>query len=230
MSLRTKGFSLIEMALVLVLIGLLLGGLVGPVGLAMEQAKRSDAARQLQQIREALLGFAAARGRLPCPVNESGALPVLCAGTPTNHGFVSARELGLDGPVDEAGRLLDPWGHPFRYSVTTSDGGAFTAVDPARQMRAVGMAVLAPRLFVCGAAAGCTWGSAKVKSVPAIFYSTGRSGSDTSSPDEVENLDGNDGFVEHAFSELPGGGFDDIVAWLSPNVLYAKMIAAGQLP
>ncbi|MCK7493185.1 MAG: hypothetical protein MZW92_18280 [Comamonadaceae bacterium] len=28
----------------------------------------------------------------------------------------------------------------------------------------------------------------------------------------------------------PDGEFDDIVTWLSPNVLYNRLIAAGQLP
>lgn len=231
MSGASRGFSLVEMAIVMVLVGLLVTGLALPAAKAVEQARRTDARNQLSQIREALLGFAAVHGRLPCPADAGGSLPALCSGAPANHGFVPARELGLDGAVDDAGRLLDPWGQPFRYAVTLSNGGAFTAPDPAGQMRAVGMGALAPHLFVCGAAAGCSWGTAKVKSLPVLFFSTGGNGVTAApSADEAENLDGNDAFVEHAWSELDGAGFDDLVAWISPNVLYAKMIAAGQLP
>lgn len=37
-------------------------------------------------------------------------------------------------------------------------------------------------------------------------------------------------FVSHPRSAAAGNEFDDIVVWLSPDVLYNRMVAAGQLP
>ena len=39
-------------------------------------------------------------------------------------------------------------------------------------------------------------------------------------------------FVSHipTASSATNGEFDDIVIWLSPNILFGKMVAAGKLP
>ena len=39
-------------------------------------------------------------------------------------------------------------------------------------------------------------------------------------------------FISHepAPIDAPNGEFDDIVVWLSPNILFNRMIAAGRLP
>ena len=39
-----------------------------------------------------------------------------------------------------------------------------------------------------------------------------------------------DVFVSHVISTLEGGEFDDSVAWLSAQVLYAQMMQARHLP
>jgi hypothetical protein len=50
--------------------------------------------------------------------------------------------------------------------------------------------------------------------------------------DEAANLNGDQVFVSRVRTSLgaAGGEFDDIVTWLSENVLYNRMVAAGQLP
>lgn len=54
----------------------------------------------------------------------------------------------------------------------------------------------------------------------------------TGSADEAANLNGDQVFVSRVRSDpgSAGGEFDDIVTWLSENVLYNRMVAAGQLP
>ena len=46
------------------------------------------------------------------------------------------------------------------------------------------------------------------------------------SGDELENANGNLTFVSRTF----GDSFDDLLTWISPNILKAKMVAAGRLP
>ena len=64
---QERGFTLIEMAIVLVIIGLLLGGLLVPLSNQVENEKRADTEETLAAIKEALTGFAMLNGRLPCP-------------------------------------------------------------------------------------------------------------------------------------------------------------------
>ena len=70
-SVSQKGFSLIEIAIVLVVLGLLLGGLLGPLSVRVEQQERAKTQALLEEIKEALLGYAAINGYLPCPTTET---------------------------------------------------------------------------------------------------------------------------------------------------------------
>ena len=62
-----NGFTLIEMAIVLMIVGLLLGGLLVPLSAQMDQRNISDTQKAMSEIKEALIGYAMANGRLPCP-------------------------------------------------------------------------------------------------------------------------------------------------------------------
>jgi len=49
--------------------------------------------------------------------------------------------------------------------------------------------------------------------------------------DEFDNANGSVRFMSRVRTTLTGGTggeFDDIVIWISPNVLFARMIAAGR--
>ena len=64
---KQSGFTLIEIAVVLVLVGLLLGSFIGSITQRIETSQRENTKKQLEDIKVALLGFASAQGRLPCP-------------------------------------------------------------------------------------------------------------------------------------------------------------------
>jgi prepilin-type N-terminal cleavage/methylation domain-containing protein len=64
-----RGFSLLEMAVALMIVGLLLGGLLGSVG-ALEKRQRSTRTEaRLEEARDAMVAFAVANRRLPCPAD-----------------------------------------------------------------------------------------------------------------------------------------------------------------
>jgi type II secretory pathway pseudopilin PulG len=250
------GFSLAELAIVLVVVSLLLGGLIVPLTAQVESRRIADTKQVLDQAKEALIGFAVANGRLPCPASsnstgtesfcdsDTGACNAVSAYRPHgkcsnfNDGFLPAATLGLS-PTDDQGYLLDAWGlapNRIRYAVTNSNGNSFTV---ANGMKSTTIESLNPDLIVCASApaAGattCGTGVASLASgVPAILFSLGKNApSGGMGPDERANLDGDKLFVSHAqaASAAPGGEFDDIVTWLSPNILYSRMLVAGRLP
>ncbi len=108
------GFTLVEIAVVMVVIALLLGGLLVPLSAQVELRRTSDTQKYLDEIRETLIGFAVSNGRLPCPATavSAGVESPSGGGACTNNynGFVPAATLGL-AVVDDQGFAIDPWGN-----------------------------------------------------------------------------------------------------------------------
>lgn len=71
-------------------------------------------------------------------------------------------------------------------------------------------------------------------SVPALVISRGANGGlapvDLVSLHEIENTNGDDIFVSRDFSNQGGWEYDDVLIWLSPNVLKSKLVTANLLP
>ena len=249
------GFSLLEMAIVLLIVGLLLGGLIMPLSSRMDQQKIDTTRQQLEQVRQALVGYALAHDALPCPATpaSSGLASATGTGCTRQHGFVPAVTLGLAGTLNDDKLLLDAWGSPIRYSVTNSDANANGNWDFVRpgEMRTVTLANLAPSLDVCTTTAGSTAtacasnATTLTSTAPAVILSLGKDWASASSADQLENLGATVGggpsgrtypvaadevFVNRALGAVPGNEFDDIVTWVSPSTLYGELVSAGRLP
>lgn len=136
----SKGFTLVEMAVVLVIIGLVISGLLVSLSAQVEQRSFNETRATIDNIKEALLGYAMANGRFPCPAATpvSGVTAVenfagggnasngLCA--QFYNGFVPAITLGLS-TTDTSGYILDGWNNPIRYAISDlSDGAASTSL------------------------------------------------------------------------------------------------------
>jgi prepilin-type N-terminal cleavage/methylation domain-containing protein len=70
---RSRGFSLVELAVALLIIALLLAGALIPLSSQIDVRNAAESQRNMESIRDAIIGFAQANGRLPCPAN--GATP-----------------------------------------------------------------------------------------------------------------------------------------------------------
>lgn len=241
-NIKGSGFSLVEMAIVLVIIGLMLGGLLMPLSAQMDQRRTSETQQTLNQIQDALLGFAIANGRLPCPATlaTAGVESPVGGGVCTNpwNGFLPAVTLGIT-PIDNAGFAVDGWQTPanrIRYAVTTSTGNAFTTTG------SMALTLLAD-LRVCTTATGitattCGAAPALTNNAVAVIYSLGKNAATGGGGlDELANPNTLGGSVDQVFVSHPrteaaaaNGEFDDILIWLSPNTLYNRMVAAGRLP
>ncbi|TCZ86187.1 type II secretion system major pseudopilin GspG [Lysobacter sp. N42] len=115
---RTRGFTLLEMIVVLVIIGLIMG-LVGPrlFGQA-DKAKTQTAETQVKMLRGALQTMRLDIGRLP---TEQEGLEML-----VNKPADPKLARSWSGPYLEEGLPTDPWGNPYRYSPSPSGTQPFS--------------------------------------------------------------------------------------------------------
>lgn len=230
---RGRGFTLAEMAIVLLIVALLAGAMLVPLAAQIDQRATSEVKRSLGEIREALVGYAAShtatdgKPYLPCPdTDNDGTENRPTAACAAQEGNVPWATLGI-GEVD-------PWNNRLRYRIHASfsnstAGFALTSV---------------PNLRVCSAN-GCAASSILASALPVVFLSHGKNGAGATNSqgganpapaapqtDELANTDGNNDFVSHPPSAAgsAGGEFDDEVAWLPTSILFGRMIAAGRLP
>jgi prepilin-type N-terminal cleavage/methylation domain-containing protein len=233
------GFSLVEMAIVLVILGFVLSALLLPLQAQRQQIAQSQTEKTLEIAKQALLGYAQQHGRLPCPATAAnGAESPLGGGGCTQQvGFLPAATLGVQ-PADSKGFAIDAWNNPIRYAVTqTNVGGAATPdFTTSNDLSTVGIPLLNPNLTVCNdsSTSSCSATAYLTNNSVAAIYSTGANGAlsnDKVGADEVANKSATTTF----YSRTPTakgtvqGEFDDMVTWISPYVLYNSMIQAGQL-
>ena len=67
----SRGFTLAELAVAMVIVALLLASALWPLSTQMEMRAISETQRTMEEIRDAIIGFALATGRLPCPADGS---------------------------------------------------------------------------------------------------------------------------------------------------------------
>ena len=119
---RCKGFSLAELAVVMLIVSLLLAGALIPFSTQIDLKNIADTQRTMESIKEAIIGFAQANGRLPCPADGTLATGAANAGTEmltpappavnqctTTAGVIPWAALGVPE--------TDGWGRRFSYYV-----------------------------------------------------------------------------------------------------------------
>lgn len=251
---RGRGFTLVELAVVMAIVGLLLGGLLFTLSAQTDQRNFEETRRRLEQARELLLGFAIVNGRLPCPATSTSGDEGTCTGL---SGWLPAKALGHQH-VNAQGHAVDAWGNPLRYAVsiaTPVNGEVPRVCRPVSattppvaphftnktNLKANGVDCKPSDLIVCKSATGIT-GSAcggadnqvmTQQTVVAIVFSTGKNGAVSgTSLDEAANLNGDAVFVHHGPTPAtaPNGEFDDQMVWIPAGEFYGRLIAAGVLP
>ncbi len=119
---KSKGFSLVELAVALAIIALLLAGALIPLSTQIEVRNAADTQRAMESIREAIVGFAQANGRLPCPADGNIAAGTAGAGTEVlglNSCFnVGGISFGVVPWATLGVPETDAWGRRFSYRVS----------------------------------------------------------------------------------------------------------------
>jgi prepilin-type N-terminal cleavage/methylation domain-containing protein len=276
--LKQRGFTLTELAVVMVIVGLLVGGVVGSYSTMINVSKFKDAQTQLNTVSDALLGYASANGRLPCPAvdgvhygpvgtgNSYGAESVVggastggqctvAASSMPGLGYVPAATLGLT-PVDTQGFLIDAWNNRVLYAVS-SNGANYDFTTQGNLRTALTDALAStpsPNLRICSTTtlmtnAGSTTAACASAAVTltntaaAVIISTGPNGATGGSgADEAQNLHApgltsanwpfttkDRLYISH--TQTPAGAtngeFDDMVLWISPALVYSRIMNGG---
>ncbi len=208
---------MIEMAMVLVVFSLLMGGMLMPMAAQYQHKRETEALRKLSAITETLYGFALSNGRLPCPDTDDD-------GQEDRFSNKTCKKAAGTLPwVTLAVDSMDVWGRPWIYRVTKTYADAADGTGCGNEVAGVSFAL-------------CSKGDIQVKDsagklladkLPAIVVSQGKNQLNSSL--EKENRDGDKDFVKDVFSDVQGREFDDLVGWVTPSTLHNRMVVAGLL-
>lgn len=219
------GFTLVEMAMVLLIIGLLLGGLLPTISTQRELQRINETQKMLGEIREGLIGYALLNGRLPCPTTTSdpsnanyGQADPSCSAAPTTEGYIPWKSLGVpefDSWGNPRSASTDPWIGHWRYRVdrnfaSTTSPITFTTVFSADALTIKNNA-------------GTNVTTTTERPI-AIVFSTGK---DKAANGQNASFEASSGIYQ---SDVPTPTFDDIVVWLSRPLLFNRLVTAGKLP
>jgi prepilin-type N-terminal cleavage/methylation domain-containing protein len=237
---RQSGFTLIEIAVVLVIVGLLVGSFINTFSERIETTRISETDAELADIKDALIAFAFTRGGapyLPCPdvtappdgAEDRDGFGNCSAGV--NVGVLPWRTLGF--------ARADAWSTQYSYWVNNDfavNTGFTLATDNVANYSTIRTRVNDVLTDVS-------------QNAVAVVFSHGKNGlggissENVNRPalpapgngfdDEIENQDANRIFISRYRTDegvaTAGGAFDDIVVWINAFELKARMIEAGAL-
>jgi prepilin-type N-terminal cleavage/methylation domain-containing protein len=203
--LSEKGFTLIEIAIVMVIIGLLAGGGVSLMGMLSERRIRNESAEYLNDAKFTLISFAKINGRLPWADNNNDGLE--------NNNIITGTlpylTLGLK-PRDANSRVI---GYALNNNLRTDRSTSCSTLRP-------GLAG-APLMVDAD-------GSATAFPVAAVLISAGPKDADndgnvfdrvTAGTFRGDNRTGAPNYLRHP----PTNTFDDLVVYISGFSLYGEV-------
>lgn len=220
------GFSLVEMAVVLAIVGLLLGGLLVPLGAQLELRRQEETRVVLDEAKEALIGYAFANNFFPCP--DTNAIPIGTEGARVldqclpSEGVLPWQVLGVRGQ--------DAWGRYIRYRITPvfTNNVAFFGLSSPGNIRVnsdTGTLTTTAVAVVVSHGPNGFGGINTTQATPANLMAA------PTGADELENTDADSIYISHTPTPVGSANeFDDSLNWISSNILMNRMVAAGKLP
>jgi len=208
--LNQQGFTLVELAIVLVVVSFLVTSLLVPLGVQRDVRDYAETRSELAEYKEAIVGYALSQTPpfLPCPDTDGNGTEDRNAtgGCINSAGNVPWVTLGLG--------QNDNWSNNYLYSVTPafSNNSGFTLGS-----------------FGTNTILNSAGGTMQATAIPVVIFSKGKNGAGASA-DELENDTTNTTFVSHEQIDVAATQFDDLVVWVPSSVLFNRLVQAGRLP
>jgi prepilin-type N-terminal cleavage/methylation domain-containing protein len=237
---QARGFTLIELAIVIVIVTILIGGLAMPLSAQIQARRIAETMKTLEEARHAIIGYAMThpssgnpdKPYLPCPDTNGDGLENRTGDICTNpDGWFPWADLGTGAQ--------DAWGNRLRYSVENREYADRSKGLPNLALLTPPYATLNLKR-ICRTSA-CT--SFDAIYLPAVVFSHGPNGwgalningntlAAPTSADELENTNAGPSFVSRTPSKAgdASGEFDDLVVWISDGVLRSRVCPAGGCP
>lgn len=216
----SKGFSLLELAIVLVIVGLLVSAFLAPLSAQRDLKDYSEARAHLEQIKEALYGYAVINGKLPCPTTTTNPTDNINYGHGNTTcpltaaaGVLPWKDLGvqeIDSWGTQRNLTTDPWVGYWVYRVDPAFTSAFSLTTTAtnidvRKSDGTSLTIAAERAV----AVICTTGKNRVADGQNASFET----------------------VNPVYQEdVQSSTFDDMCIWITRPSLFNRMVTAGKLP
>lgn len=223
---KIKGFNLVELAIVLAVIALFMGGAINTYTRWFEKQQYEQAISDIEIIKKAIIGYAMTNGYLPCPDisnaidgNEARGVGGACEALGGNDPLVPFNTLGL--------KQVDPWGVIYFYRAHSD----YTDSN---------------NLFELDNTNGLNIDDGNdipiANNVAFVVYSLGPDQGRRFTIEQEENRDFSNQtfskpltFLPYSNNSTPADnsddtGYDDVFSWVSTNVLKYHLVEADQLP
>lgn len=256
---KNRGFTLVELTIVFVILSLMLGAGMSLLMAQMSASRQSETKVKQEAIRVALISFISRNNRLPCPADPalgSGAAlygteaanPGTCTGRPASgtgdavvvNGIVPWVSLGLPEDMGNDG-FYDRFSYQVVQKATNLNAQTIPGMRGYITLHSAGPGTLnaAPtgnQINDC--ANGLTYNPCAAvvvvishgKNGHGAFTSNGSTVPSTGAgADELANLDGDSQFVKKDYTESNANPFDDSVMALTPSDLLSPLTQNGTL-
>ncbi len=251
-----SGFSLIELTIVILVMGIILGGVMTLLPKVSTEQKINQARAQMKDIKDALTNYVQIYGHLPCPASLNAAFDTSTFGAETDCSQATAPgtteiagsnanlNIRMGGVPTRAINLpdmasVDPWGRRIVFIVlknlaTTST--TFSAYDPAGLDTVIINDVSNNRINQVNSTTNPNY----VAYVLASYSETGNGGTNTSGTitstcdatrADAENCNTNNIFIDSTYNTNPQALYDNIISWDTYQTLVRNAgIASKSLP
>lgn len=195
---RQRGFTLIELALVIAVAGLMLGGALYGLETRDENNRQRETENKIRAVEDGLTWYVQTYARLPCPdTNDDGTENRAC---PAGVGGVPFADIDLS-----RSDIIDGWGRDFRYVVpqTLTEDDALICTD--QKLRTADSPIDLDGLTL-----------ADVSRPAYLVISHSANGTDDASANAQANIT-NTSYTNTFYENSTQTGFDEMVAYRSPG-------------